>query len=294
MAHIAKTLNKEKVGSKTGAAWSTGSIKSLLENCNYIGRVRYGTEQPDKYLESEGRHEPIIDVETFEKAQIILANNKFVAPTKRPTEKNYFNGLLLCGVCGKNMKSHIIYSRVGKPQYNFECMDRTFSACSAKRVSATKVETAVIEYFKNAIEIISDSDTEKDESEKEKTVLQLAALNEKLATLEIKEKEMLDTYIIDEITLLQYRDYKTQLGSEKAKILKEIEKLKPKEKVKNVQPITKSEIIAYFNENWATLNDIEKRQFLTTYIGKFTVINHPVKNSNRGRCEVTETTFNTN
>ena len=53
MAQIAKTLNKENIRSRTGAAWSTGSIKSLLENCNYVGRVRYGTEQPNRFFECE-------------------------------------------------------------------------------------------------------------------------------------------------------------------------------------------------------------------------------------------------
>jgi len=292
MAQIAKALNKEKIKSKTGAAWSTGSIKSLLENCNYAGRVRYGMEQPERAFESEGKHEPIISDEMFQQAQIILERNKYIAPTKKPIERNYFNGFLKCGVCGRNMKSHIIYCR-GTPLYNFECMDRTFSACMAKRVSAKKLEVAVIEYFNNIPETATD--IEQAENEKAKTAAQIELLKEKMAALEVKEKEMLDTYIEDKISLLQYRDYKTRLDGEIKKVVDEIEKLTPKEKLKlkSVQPVTREEIIHYFKENWTSLDDVEKRQFLLKHINKITVINHPVKNSNRGKTEITDIHFNT-
>jgi len=294
---IAITLNHEKIPSKQGNAWNTGVIINLLKNCNYIGYVRYGTESPERYFETEGKHEAIISEELFREAQLLMEKNKYVSPTKKPKEENYFSGLLHCGLCGKRMVSHITYSRgeIKKPQYNFFCTLRNAKACDAKKVSIKKLEKAFIEYF-SALNIEPDIKREEKEAEaKRVAAARIEELRNKIITLDAKEKEMLDSYIEDNASLAEYRSVKVMLDSERERIIEEIKSLTPPEtsNYNNYNgALTREEIISALKKHWQTFTDIEKRQFLLKYIKRIDVINHPVKGSPFGNCEIVNLEYN--
>ena len=286
---IAKTLNMEGIPSQQGHIWNTGVIINLVKNCNYIGKVRYATEHPERYFEAEGRHEAIISAELFNEAQIIMEKNRAATPTKKPVEKNYFSGLLYCSLCGRKMMSHFNYDRKKTLYYNFYCNGQTLKVCTAKKLSAKNVEIAVKEYFNN-IPVIEEN-AEKEERAKKETAARIETLKGKLTAFENKEKETLDLYIEDTVTLAEYRAIKTQLDGERAKILIEIEELTPNKKI-TVEPHTRDEIVSSFNKDWNNFTDIQKRQFLLKYIRKITLENKPVKGSVFGKIEISDIEFN--
>ena len=294
LTSITGTLNKEKIPSKRGNTWNTGVIINLLKNCNYIGYVRYSVENPERYFETEGKHEAIISEELFREAQFLLKKNKAVSPTKKPSEKNYFSGLLSCGVCGKKMASRINYGDKDKTKayYHFFCYGRNEKTCNAKKVSAKKVENALIEYFAK-LDITPDANFEENAAKaKAEAAARVEALKERLTVLDAKEKEMLDLYIEDNATLAEYRGVKVKLDAEKNNILAEIGNLSPEEEIINIEPVSKEEIISYFKNNWTRINEIEKRQFLVKHVKTIKVINQPVEEKVEGVCEITEVVFN--
>ena len=105
-------VNKEGHKSKRGNAFSTASIKEILKNPVYIGKIRYNVRQdwnekrrkninPNPIL-VDGEHKAIIDDETWEKVQIILKDR---SKTHNRVYDSEFplSGLLKCPACGASM-----------------------------------------------------------------------------------------------------------------------------------------------------------------------------------------------
>ena len=64
-------------------------------------------------------HEPIIDRETFETVQKLVARTKRRAPKKENARKHIFSGLIRCADCGSNMRYHT--NTVNKDIHYFSC-----------------------------------------------------------------------------------------------------------------------------------------------------------------------------
>ena len=105
-------VNQEGHRSKKGNPFATATIKEILKNPVYIGKIRYNLRQdwnekrrkninPNPIL-VEGEHEAIIDNETWEKVQIILKDR---SKTHNRVYDSEFplTGLLKCPVCGASM-----------------------------------------------------------------------------------------------------------------------------------------------------------------------------------------------
>lgn len=102
-----------------GKSWSRGSVRPMLKNIHYTGRVRYNklqrvtkveggtkvqkmqTRPEDEVIIVEGKHDAIISDELFEAAQNRLKNNP---RTGNETELvNVLAGVLFCSKCGRTM-----------------------------------------------------------------------------------------------------------------------------------------------------------------------------------------------
>ena len=103
-------FNKDRI---TRNIWETRTIDDILKNPTYIGnlaqnrrrKVNYKSKKiianpKDKWIIAENTHEPIIDLETFEKVQNIYEKNK------NRTEKSHeylLRGFLFCKECGRTL-----------------------------------------------------------------------------------------------------------------------------------------------------------------------------------------------
>jgi DNA invertase Pin-like site-specific DNA recombinase len=136
---IAVRLNREGIVSPKGTGWGLSSIRALLLNNAYVGRVvwnrramgkfhriadrreverdgcgkrRLEWNSPADWLVHEGTHEPLIDPATFEKAQRLMKERGDPAHaagflTGRARVSTYLmSGLLKCGACGGSMFGH--------------------------------------------------------------------------------------------------------------------------------------------------------------------------------------------
>ena len=285
---IAKTLNQEQIPCGNSKAWYGATISRILTNCNYAGYVRYALHSPERYFESEGKHEPIIDVELFQQAQLLIEKIRETSPTKKPCENNYFSGIAYCGVCGIRLQSNTAIRKNTKPTIRFICNNKSVGVCNSMSATLAKVERAVIEYMSNITDVVPD--TTKAEKAKQAAALRVAELQSKIENLENKQIEVLDRYIEEIITVEQYRDIKVRLDTETKCIKTEIEQLTPPE-TNIIEPQTRQEIILSFNENWNNFNNTEKRQFLLKHIKKVIVINHPQKGTREGKTEILNIEF---
>lgn len=93
---ICKALNVEEVQTYTGTLWRPRTIRDMLRNDTYIGRVRHTRSD----LVTEGLHPAIIDVDTWDACQRRIRRCKRVAPKARSAS---LAPLLRCGYCGERL-----------------------------------------------------------------------------------------------------------------------------------------------------------------------------------------------
>lgn len=150
---IACRLNDLKIESPRGGQWTRDTIRKMLMNDHYIGKVSFNkirnttmvengvritkklTQPQEEVIIAEGKHPAIIDNETFQKAQERLKKNP---STKRDfVLQNPFAGIMYCAGCGKAITRHP-YKLAG---LRLECRSRPKCYKSAKY---DEVELAVI------------------------------------------------------------------------------------------------------------------------------------------------------
>ncbi len=116
---IAAHLDEMKVPPRNGGRWAKDSIRDILTNPVYIGKIRWGYKKETKnyengrmvktrhkngeYILADGLHEPIIDEFTFQLAAKYLKENRLsmVSPTREL--QNPLAGIVYCKKCGQLM-----------------------------------------------------------------------------------------------------------------------------------------------------------------------------------------------
>ena len=173
-SQIAEILAAENAPTKRGGEWGAGTIKQILTNPNYIGKVRYGIEDATRYFEADGHHKPIIDDNTYYKVQDKIGKVKRVSRTKQPRSEVYFCGLLYCKHCGGKYTTHWLY-RKGNTFSSYGGMRINGECCRAKTNSHNKVEQAFEEYITN-IEDLSALSNNKQAAEPQDNGAEIAAI----------------------------------------------------------------------------------------------------------------------
>ncbi len=110
--------------------WSYSTINSILHREMYVGNMVQGTKHQrmrskqkkmpkEKWIIVENTHEPIIDKETWEKAQSLL--QKRTRELDLETNKNIFAGFVKCGDCGRAMTKNMWRRADGSKTYSLYC-----------------------------------------------------------------------------------------------------------------------------------------------------------------------------
>lgn len=136
---IAKKLDALGIKPKKSSNWSRTSIKDILTNPTYIGKVRWQWRKvnkviengkivehrpkckPNEYMLIDGLHPAIISEEIFNRAQEIL-RSKYIPPvTSNKDMKNPLARLLVCDKCGAKMTRIISHTGDFVKCSNLQC-----------------------------------------------------------------------------------------------------------------------------------------------------------------------------
>ncbi len=291
---IAKTLNEEGIpcpanykkgqgiskytlsyGEKVG--WKDSSVRRILTSEIYIGTLVQGCRHKINYKVNKFRQaaketwikvpnavEPIIDNETFEKAQSLL---------KRDTRKCFngqdthvLAGFVRCADCKHGMSKQ--GSRTwGNKGYNSYYTCSTYkncgkSVCSSHRIKVEDVEKAVLEYLKKCVQVAINFDTmvgyinnlklETIKTDNLEKILKTKNINMQ------KKEQFIDglypDYKMGIITQEEYQKYKQQATLELENIKTEIESLSNQIEEIRKGTCEENEFIKHFKE----YKDIEK------------------------------------
>ncbi len=233
-----------KYSTKYGNSYdSTKLVRRILKNPIYIGKIKCKSEV------YEGKHNPIIDDETWEKVQTLYkqAINNRPADGKTPYRRTtLLGGLLYCGYCGSKYGANSFRSvnAHGKKRcyLTYSCYGRTKDkrmgkdfSCKAKHWKREELESIIWnEILKLDIEFVGGEKLLSDETQEEKKAIiqkQIEKLNEQLF-------KCMDLYTIKSMPIELISERVDKLSEEKEKLEEELESLEDE------KPIDQEEVLS--------------------------------------------------
>lgn len=260
MLKIARTFNEEEIPSKRGGYWSQSTIKSILTNPLYIGKIRYGVNKKiqNKAFQVNGEQESIIDKDIFNKVQDLISKRKRFNIKKSPSENAYFSSALKCSKCGgkfhpKQQKQN------GKYYITYYCNNRQINKCDCSGISHNKVLKSFEEYIKDfkldsTIEINPKNDN----------IKQITKLTKELENIDKKRKRLQMLFIDEQINNSDYQEMITQLETDRSRINENIKMSSSEQEEINYDEI--KDIITNVKHNWDYLNITERSMFLNQFV----------------------------
>lgn len=178
-AGIAKELNLQgiaKVIRQNGTLnlWRDTTVGRIIDNPVYIGKIAFGRRTKQKvkgtknqyrmvkskeYICEEGRHEPIIDMETWEKARKKHETNARYPNPAEAHRTHLLSGLLRCPECGGplviNKTMWHLQDGTSRYYYDYRCNYhggyRGYNCTHNGRILKDEIESYVINIVKNLI-----------------------------------------------------------------------------------------------------------------------------------------------
>lgn len=235
---IASTLNSLHISTNRGGYWDTRSITYVLENPFYIGKIRWNffdraknqRKAASDVIVSDGKHEPIIDKETFAEAGRLLAKDRssscYGQKRSLVAQKHWLSGIVKCSQCGGSLG----YNNGSKKNHTaayFSCWKHGKGLCPQNGyISCSRLERMAIDSITALSEnfdcFFNTFDLPEDDS--------VVYLKKELSQLSKKERRIKDAYISGIDTLEEYKDNKELIRERQEELLlqlKEAEKVTP-------------------------------------------------------------------
>lgn len=221
-SRIANELNRLGYLTYTGKQWQNHSVLNIIKNAVYAGRLQWKkkeqkksvaidkkrdtrTRPKEEWIDVKGKHEPLISLDVYKKAQEILKSKYHVPYQLQNGITNPLAGLIKCSHCGSSM----VYRPYQKQAAHIKCYNQL---CNSKSTRFEYVERKLIiglhdwlENYKAEWERRKNSEEPQvDETDLKKKAL--SALEKELKEL-LKQKnnlhDLLERKIYDEETFLE-------------------------------------------------------------------------------------------
>ncbi len=207
----------KRMGIQTSAGnndWHRYTVRDMLRNVHYIGKVRWGRSKKTKVFDEatgklikktvlddsaeevyEGKHDGIISEEQFNKAAAIMQANKRPSIKVNEVLRNPYAGIIKCCDCGRHMgyENYNDGSRVPRIVHTKNTI------CKKKSVAFDVVSDAIVNALKLQIsdfEFKMEHEVNNKDLEQHQIVLQ--SMEAELAKLEKKKQRLFDSWEADD------------------------------------------------------------------------------------------------
>ncbi len=219
---LREKMSSAGLRSRKGKKLSVSVIQHILSNPVYYGAFKYKGEL------YQGKHEPLISKELFDKVQKVVTDKS--KPKKRkPAKQRAFRGLFKCGECGcaitsETQKGHIYYRCTKK---KIPCSQRyTREEELDKKISKVLQRFSLKKSWTKRM--IEELNKEKEEKTKSKFSFS-QKLKEEIENRKNKLSRLLDDRIEGIILKEEYIEKKEKILNQKIKAEQKLETFKEKE-----------------------------------------------------------------
>ena len=233
---IARYLNKLGCKTSHNKPFERRSIEYIIQNPTYYGMIRWNRtknetneiKEKSEWILSKGQHDPIISEQLFMNAQErYTTSHKPKGSRPSSTYKHWLSGLIKCPDCGRTLVATTMHKVNGDAYSYFSCYGYQKGKCSKPNgISSLVLEKEFLTLLKETLdsneisfEYIEVGPTQINEK---------SLLNNKLKTVEEKEKRIKESYINGIDTLDEYKENKKMIQAEKKDIMSEIQLLDSK------------------------------------------------------------------
>jgi site-specific DNA recombinase len=256
--------------------WYTQTVRSILRNPSYVGLT------PHKGTTYEGKHDAIIPIETWQKAQNIILNR---AVYKKGTGDGLFKGLIYCGECEAKIRAKPISRKNGKHEYYYVCYSRDKSArsmikdknCPNGHHRSANIDNAIIEKLINyslnpvVFEKILRQEASQKGNINDPIKKTLNAATKELDITKKGLKKWQDAYIAEAISIDEFRELTKDLKEKRlfleGKIMEYNELLSNETETESKIEIVLERVFNLKN-SWPEMSQEEKRQTVLSIITK--------------------------
>lgn len=288
LADIVQDLNAAGVqtASSLNAKWSTNRVRDMLRNRVYIGEInvkKYAKNQrieDGRIIETKrrnpdmqtvpGKHEPIIDMETWEKVQARFARFEPRTNVDRSL-KNPLASIMRCAECGK-MMARRTYTHKGVSIPIIVCQS---NRCVTRQSNLEMVENMVIEALKKELArqqtILASYNTEKQDSADEET---LSFLQAEIAKKDKMLERVDELYELGDYSRTKYLERSQKLQAQKAELMKQLEEVEKRIGERDSNRKNAVPILTKVLDEYHTLDVKGKNDLLKMIVGCITYKKH--------------------
>ena len=226
--NIARHLNSLDVRTINGNPFEARTVKYMLENPFYYGKIRWNytkrgreLKNPDEWIITNGRHKPIVSEAEWQAAQERIKTLSI--PFKRRDVaacKHWLSGLLKCSSCGATLGYN-----ANKTSPFFQCWKYTKGMCQESHaVISKKIENSVITGLQESalsgnLQYKIITSVSKDDFN------ELEALKEQLNRIKMKELRVKNAYENGIDSLEEYKTNKMRIQNERKTVEEKISKI---------------------------------------------------------------------
>jgi DNA invertase Pin-like site-specific DNA recombinase len=136
---ITRNLERDKIPTVRGGRWQTTTVSGILRGVRYAGLIEHNGER------FEATHEPLVALDTFRRAEQLLASNTTCRPGRPPRGRHLFRrGMLRCE-CGGPM-----VPRTDHRSEYYACHTRLqhgTDQCAQSILRRADIDSAVFRFF---------------------------------------------------------------------------------------------------------------------------------------------------
>lgn len=231
---IARNLNELGIRTKKGNPYESRTVKYILENPFYIGKIRWNRQHHEdhtvndksQWIISDAAHEAIVSEELFNHVQDLIFKRQRPRKTKPTSERNHWlSGMIKCSNCGASLALSATNKNGTR---SFQCINYSKGKC---HISHSTSESKMTKAILDALDAIKSSPNIQYERIRpiEDDDNDIAIINKALTAIDSKEKRIKLAFREGIDTIEEYKANKEILNSEREELLQRLSKIKAEE-----------------------------------------------------------------
>lgn len=264
---IARHLNDLKIKTTRGNSWEYRTVDYVLQNPVYIGKIRWNPKgktqrnfnSPDIMI-VDGQHEPIIDTETFNRVQEIIADNKRKRTPythHKINEEYMLHGLVKCSNCGASLSMAV-------RGQSLQCVKYIHGKCNISHsISIKKINEMVLIAIEQAFETGEFNITVRNGENSNEPKIDIPALIDKE---KLKLKRIKEAYEDGIYTLEEFKESKLLIESQIERLSAEIKPQSNENELKEKLIKQKKNILRTLKN--PKISEKDKNELLKSFVDK--------------------------